>query len=257
MRSTCSITARPPRARTRRWCVPALLAAHSAPPCCEAAAASERREAVSRRNASGGGGPGSGGGGGRRRLHRAASAGPNLALARTALSPHICRRLTRSTVVWSQCYYMGVGDKESGTAGGVKRDISGSLARGVNAKRLCNRMKKKDAQMCELRYEKKIDVKNTDLKCSRRVKESCGLLCWARPPPRLAPPAACLASSGTGACPRRPGRRRLAPGRPSHASSALAGAPWREPASSVQRHSHVVSTPRPRLAIAGSCVSRS
>ena len=23
-----------------------------------------------------------------------------------------------------QCYYMGVGDKESGTAGGVKRDIS-------------------------------------------------------------------------------------------------------------------------------------
>lgn len=68
-----------------------------------------------------------------------------------------------------QCYYMGVGDKESGTAGGVKRDISGSLARGVNAKRLCTRMKKKDAQMCELRYEKKIDVKNTDLKCGRRV----------------------------------------------------------------------------------------
>merc|ERR1711924_555052 len=32
------------------------------------------------------------------------------------------------------------------------------------------RMKKKDAQMCELRYEKKIDVKNTDLK-KLRVKE--------------------------------------------------------------------------------------
>ena len=31
-------------------------------------------------------------------------------------------------------------------------------------------MKKKDAQMCELRYEKKIDVKNTDLK-KLRVKE--------------------------------------------------------------------------------------
>jgi len=70
----------------------------------------------------------------------------------------------------TMCYYMGVGDKESGTAGGVKRDISGSLARGVNAKRLCTRMKKKDAQMCELRYEKKIDVKNTDLK-KLRVKE--------------------------------------------------------------------------------------
>ena len=63
-----------------------------------------------------------------------------------------------------------MGDAESGTAGGVKRDISGSLARGINAKRLCTRMKKKDAQMCELRYEKKIDVKNTDLK-KLRVKE--------------------------------------------------------------------------------------
>merc|ERR1712224_424014 len=70
----------------------------------------------------------------------------------------------------TMCYYMGVGDKESGTWGGVKRDISGSLSRGVNAKRLCTRMKTKDAQMCELRYEKKIDVKNTDLS-KLRVKE--------------------------------------------------------------------------------------
>mmetsp|Transcript_8161 Transcript_8161/g.16392 ORF Transcript_8161/g.16392 Transcript_8161/m.16392 type:complete len:173 (-) Transcript_8161:125-643(-) len=70
----------------------------------------------------------------------------------------------------TMCYYIGVGDKESGTAGGVKRDISGALSRGINAKRLCTRMKKKDAQMCELRYEKKIDVKNTDLK-KLRVKE--------------------------------------------------------------------------------------
>uniref|UniRef100_A0A7S4BW38 Mesencephalic astrocyte-derived neurotrophic factor homolog n=1 Tax=Chrysotila carterae TaxID=13221 RepID=A0A7S4BW38_CHRCT len=69
-----------------------------------------------------------------------------------------------------QCYYMGVGDKEQGTAGGVKREISGSFQRGINAKRLCTRLKKKDAQMCELRYEKKIDVKNTDLK-KLRVKE--------------------------------------------------------------------------------------
>merc|ERR1712216_417816 len=70
----------------------------------------------------------------------------------------------------TMCYYIGVGDKESGTAGGVKRDISSSFARGINAKRLCTRLKKKDAQMCELRYEKKVDVKNTDLK-KLRVKE--------------------------------------------------------------------------------------
>merc|ERR1712228_477906 len=65
---------------------------------------------------------------------------------------------------------MGVGDKELGTAGGVKREISSSFARGINAKRLCSRLKSKDAQMCELRYEKKIDIHNTDLN-KLRVKE--------------------------------------------------------------------------------------
>lgn len=70
----------------------------------------------------------------------------------------------------TMCYYMGVGDKEMGSAGGVKREISGSLGRGINAKRLCSRLKTKDAQMCELRYEKKVDVKNTDLS-KLRVKE--------------------------------------------------------------------------------------
>ena len=38
-----------------------------------------------------------------------------------------------------------------GTSGGVKRDISSSLTRGINAKRLCNRLKSKDGQMCELK----------------------------------------------------------------------------------------------------------
>ena len=70
----------------------------------------------------------------------------------------------------NMCYYMGVGDKEMGSAGGAKREISASLGRGINAKRLCTRLKSKDAQMCELRYEKKIDVKNVDLK-KLRVKE--------------------------------------------------------------------------------------
>jgi len=70
----------------------------------------------------------------------------------------------------TMCYYMGVGDKEMGTAGGVKREISSSFGRGINAKRLCTRLKSKDAQMCELRFEKKIDVKNTDLR-KLRVKE--------------------------------------------------------------------------------------
>jgi len=68
------------------------------------------------------------------------------------------------------CYYMGIGDAESGTAGGVKRDISSSLTRGINSKRLCTRLKKKDAQMCELKYEKKIDPATTNF-AKLRVKE--------------------------------------------------------------------------------------
>jgi len=68
------------------------------------------------------------------------------------------------------CYYMGVGDAKEGTSGGVKRDISSSLSRGINAKRLCNRLKAKDGQMCELKYEKKFDPKAADFK-KMRVKE--------------------------------------------------------------------------------------
>ena len=57
-----------------------------------------------------------------------------------------------------------------GTSGGVKRDISSSLTRGINAKRLCNRLKSKDGQMCELKYEQKIDPKTADFG-KMRVKE--------------------------------------------------------------------------------------
>mmetsp|Transcript_51845 Transcript_51845/g.143590 ORF Transcript_51845/g.143590 Transcript_51845/m.143590 type:complete len:90 (+) Transcript_51845:323-592(+) len=65
---------------------------------------------------------------------------------------------------------MGIGDAQSGTAGGVKREISSSLTRGINAKRLCTRLKSKDAQMCELKYEKKIDPHTTNF-AKLRVKE--------------------------------------------------------------------------------------
>ena len=54
--------------------------------------------------------------------------------------------------------------------GGVKRDISSALTRGINSKRLCNRLKKKDGQMCELKYDKKFDPKAADWK-KLRVKE--------------------------------------------------------------------------------------
>lgn len=68
------------------------------------------------------------------------------------------------------CYYMGIGDKISGSAGGVKREISGSFARGINSVRLCKRLKKMDQQMCELKYEKQIDLNTVDLN-KLKVKE--------------------------------------------------------------------------------------
>merc|ERR1711871_1781269 len=82
----------------------------------------------------------------------------------------------------TMCYYMGVGDSGQGTAGGVKRDISSSFARGVNGKRLCKRLKKKDAQMCELKYEKKIDLTKVDLnkmrvKQLRKIMDDEGIAC--------------------------------------------------------------------------------
>ena len=100
----------------------------------------------------------------------------------------------------TMCYYMGIGDATSGTAGSVKRDISSSLTRGINAKRLCNRLKTKDAQMCELKYEKKIDVKNTDLKLREGAPQDlrrrghqhqgCARRATAPPPPPAATAAA-------------------------------------------------------------------
>jgi hypothetical protein len=68
------------------------------------------------------------------------------------------------------CYYMGIADKISGSAGGVKREISSSFSRGINAKRLCSRLKKMDQQMCELKYDKEIDLNTVDLN-KLKVKE--------------------------------------------------------------------------------------
>lgn len=68
------------------------------------------------------------------------------------------------------CYYMGIADKVSGSAGGVKREISGSFQRGINANRLCKRLKKMDQQMCELKFEKVIDLDTVDLS-KLKVKE--------------------------------------------------------------------------------------
>jgi len=59
------------------------------------------------------------------------------------------------------CYYMG-GVEESAT--GTLGDMSKPMSWGLPADKICEKLKKKDAQICELRYEKTIDLKTVDLK---------------------------------------------------------------------------------------------
>eukprot|EP00128_Syssomonas_multiformis_P010475 Colp12_sorted_trinity150504_noHs@34913 len=65
------------------------------------------------------------------------------------------------------CYYIG-GTADAAT--GMLREASRPLSSGVPPEKICERLKKKDSQICELRYEKQIDIKSVDLK-KLRVKD--------------------------------------------------------------------------------------
>jgi len=59
------------------------------------------------------------------------------------------------------CYYLG-GLDESAT--GILGEVSKPLSWNMPSDKICEKLKKKDAQICELRYEKQIDFKTVDLK---------------------------------------------------------------------------------------------
>lgn len=59
------------------------------------------------------------------------------------------------------CYYLG-GLEESAT--GILGELSKPLSWSMPAEKICEKLKKKDAQICDLRYDKQIDFKNVDLK---------------------------------------------------------------------------------------------
>lgn len=59
------------------------------------------------------------------------------------------------------CYYIG-GLEESAT--GILNEMSKPLSWGMPPEKVCEKLKKKDAQVCDLRYEKQIDLNNVDLK---------------------------------------------------------------------------------------------
>ncbi|KAK8736301.1 hypothetical protein OTU49_004928 [Cherax quadricarinatus] len=59
------------------------------------------------------------------------------------------------------CYYIG-GLETSAT--GILGEMSKPMSWGMPMDKICEKLKKKDAQICDLRYEKQIDLKNVDLK---------------------------------------------------------------------------------------------
>lgn len=59
------------------------------------------------------------------------------------------------------CYYLG-GLEESAT--GILGEMSKPLSWSLPSDKICEKLKKKDAQICELRYDVQIDLKTVDLK---------------------------------------------------------------------------------------------
>ncbi|KAF3429855.1 hypothetical protein E2986_11657 [Frieseomelitta varia] len=59
------------------------------------------------------------------------------------------------------CYYLG-GLEESAT--GILSELSKPISWSMPANKVCEKLKKKDAQICDLRYEKQIDINTVDLK---------------------------------------------------------------------------------------------
>ena len=59
------------------------------------------------------------------------------------------------------CYYLG-GTEDAAT--GILGEMSKPLSWAMPSEKVCEKLKKKDKQVCELRYDKQIDLKNVDLK---------------------------------------------------------------------------------------------
>ena len=65
------------------------------------------------------------------------------------------------------CYYIGATED---AATGIVMEAVRPLASNVPPEKICERLRTMDEQICELRYDKKIDFKNTDLS-KMRVRE--------------------------------------------------------------------------------------
>jgi len=70
------------------------------------------------------------------------------------------------------CYYLG-GTSDAATS--LLREISKPISYGLPSDKICERLKKKDLAICELTYERKINVEEVDF-TKLRVKELKGIL---------------------------------------------------------------------------------
>ncbi|EDQ89795.1 uncharacterized protein MONBRDRAFT_20855 [Monosiga brevicollis MX1] len=64
------------------------------------------------------------------------------------------------------CYYVGAADD---AATGLVREVTQPLSRFLPADAVCNKLKKKDSQICELEYDEPVDLSKIDLE-KQRVK---------------------------------------------------------------------------------------
>nr|XP_014428707.1 mesencephalic astrocyte-derived neurotrophic factor [Pelodiscus sinensis] len=65
------------------------------------------------------------------------------------------------------CYYLGA---TSDAATKMVNEVSKPLSHHIPVEKICEKLKKKDSQICELKYDKQIDLSTVDLK-KLRVKE--------------------------------------------------------------------------------------
>lgn len=65
------------------------------------------------------------------------------------------------------CYYIGA---TSDAATKITNEVSKPLSHHIPVEKICEKLKKKDSQICELKYDKQIDLSTVDLK-KLRVKD--------------------------------------------------------------------------------------
>ncbi|KAG7478169.1 hypothetical protein MATL_G00077530 [Megalops atlanticus] len=65
------------------------------------------------------------------------------------------------------CYYMGA---TSDAATKIINEVSKPLSYHVPVEKVCEKLKKKDSQICELKYDKQVDLSSVDLK-KMKVKD--------------------------------------------------------------------------------------